>query len=94
MALLAVTLTLAAARLIQRRSELTSIIFIVVLFLVLLGSAPLFGLELPIFSRTLTPYITRVLATGGTRGLLIGVALGSLATGIRILIGADRPFGG
>lgn len=94
MALLAVTLTLAAARLIQQRSQLATIIFIVALFLVLLGSAPLFGLELPIFTRTITPYLTRVLSIGGARGLLIGVALGSMATAIRILIGADRPFGG
>lgn len=94
MALLAITLTLAAARLLQQRSELSSIIFVVVLFIILLGSAPLFGLELPIFTRTLTPYITRVLSIGATRGLLIGVALGTLATAIRILIGADRPFGG
>ena len=94
MALLAITLTLSAARLLQQRSELTSIIFMLVLFVILLGSAPLFGLELPIFTRSITPYITRVLSIGATRGLLIGVALGTLATAIRILIGADRPFGG
>lgn len=94
MALLAITLTLAAARLLQQRSELSSIIFVVVLFIILLGSAPLFGLELPIFTRTITPYITRVLSIGATRGLLIGVALGTITTAVRILIGADRPFGG
>ncbi len=94
MALLAVTLTLGAARLIQQRGELSTIIFIIVLFVILLGSAPLFGMELPIFTRTITPYITRVLSIGATRGLLIGIALGTLATAIRILIGADRPFEG
>ncbi len=30
-------------------------------------------------------------ALGGARGLLIGVALGTIATGLRILIGVDRP---
>lgn len=94
MALLAVTLTLAAARLLNQRSELASIIFMIVLFVILLGSAPLFGFELPIFTRTITPYITRILSVGATRGLLIGVALGTMTTAIRILIGADRPFGG
>jgi len=30
----------------------------------------------------------------GIRGILMGVALGSIATGLRILMGADRPYGG
>jgi len=30
---------------------------------------------------------------GGARGLLIGVALGTLLTGLRILFGIDRPYG-
>jgi hypothetical protein len=30
----------------------------------------------------------------GARGILLGVALGTVATGLRILIGADRPYGG
>jgi len=94
MALLAITLTLAAVRLVQQRNDFASIVFIGALFLILLGSAPLFGLELPIFSRALTPYINHVLAVGGMRGLLIGVALGTLTAGLRILLGSDRPFGG
>jgi hypothetical protein len=34
------------------------------------------------------------LASGGARGILIGVALGTIATGLRILMGVDRPYGG
>jgi hypothetical protein len=30
----------------------------------------------------------------GARGILIGVALGSLLTGIRIWLGSDRPYEG
>jgi hypothetical protein len=40
------------------------------------------------------PWITQVLALGGARGILIGVALGTLTTGLRVLFGADRPYGG
>lgn len=94
MAVLAVTLTLATVRMVQQRNDFMSILFIVTLFVLLLGSAPVLGLEMPIFTRTLGPYISQVLSVGGARGLLIGVGLGTLATGLRILIGADRPYGG
>jgi hypothetical protein len=94
MAVLAVTLTLAAARLLQQRNDRMSIVFVVTLFILLLSSGPLFGLELPFMTRTVGPYITNFISVGALRGLLIGVALGTVATGLRILIGADRPYGG
>ncbi|MEX1071963.1 MAG: hypothetical protein WEC37_04985 [Anaerolineales bacterium] len=94
MAVLAITLTIAAARFLQRRNDMMSIVFIVTLFVVLLGSGPLFGLELPFFTRVLGPYVNNFLSASAARGLLIGVGLGTLATGIRILLGADRPYGG
>jgi hypothetical protein len=31
-------------------------------------------------------------ASGGGRGILLGMALGAAATGLRILMGADRPY--
>jgi hypothetical protein len=31
---------------------------------------------------------------GGARGILIGVSLGILTTGLRVLFGTDRPYGG
>jgi hypothetical protein len=94
MAVLAISLTLAAARLLHFRKDLMSIAFAIALFILLLGSGPLFGVELPFFTGTLAPYITKFLSTGAMRGLLIGVALGTVLTGLRILIGADRPYGG
>lgn len=94
MAVLAISLTLAAARLMQQRKDLMSIVFLVTVFVLLLSSGPLFGIELPVFTRTIGPYINNFLSVGALRGLLIGVALGTLATGLRILLGADRPYGG
>lgn len=93
MAVLAVSLTLAAARMFQQRTELMNTVFIATLLLLLVGAGPLFGVELPYFTRVLNPYINNVLALGAMRGLLIGVALGTITTGVRILIGADRPYG-
>jgi hypothetical protein len=94
MALLAVTLLYAAVRLLRRKPDLMSIIFLASAGLVLLGSATLpFG-EIPILSNMIRPWWTQVLALGGARGILIGVALGSLLTGLRVLFGMDRPYGG
>jgi hypothetical protein len=94
MAVLAISLTLAAARVMQQRTDLMNIVFIATLLILLVSAGPLFGVELPYFTRILGPYVNNVLATGAMRGLLIGVALGTITTGLRILIGADRPYGG
>lgn len=94
MAVLAVSLTLAAARILQQRKDFMSIIFLITLFILLISSGPLFGIELPLFTQTIGPMVNNFLSVGALRGLLIGVSLGTLATGLRILLGADRPYGG
>ena len=94
-AVLAVTLVYAGIRLLRVRADLTSILFLVTALLILLGTAPLPYLgQLPFVSDWLRPFISHALATGGARGILIGVALGTLTTGLRILLGIDRPYGG
>lgn len=94
MALLAVTLLYAAVRLLRRRPDLMSLVFLISAVLILLGSATLpFG-EIPLLSNWVRPWMTQVLALGGSRGILIGVALGTLLTGLRVMFGADRPYGG
>jgi hypothetical protein len=101
MALLAITLTYASIRLLRKRLNLLSIVFIVTGLLMLLGTAPLPFLGnlfvingVPLFSGILRPLIAQVPAAGGARGILLGVALGTLTTGLRVLFGADRPYGG
>ncbi|MFN8411056.1 MAG: hypothetical protein U0Z26_01575 [Anaerolineales bacterium] len=96
MGILTISLLYAAIRLLRRRTDLMSIVFIVVAVLIMLGSATLpiaFGGNIPVLS-SLSQGIKNVLAVGGARGILIGVALGTLTTGLRALIGADRPYGG
>jgi len=92
MAILAITLVYASIRLFRRRADMMTVIFLVtaVLFLVAIVLAP-FGLTL--ISQAIID-ITGMLARGGARGLLIGVALGTLLTGLRVLFGIDRPYGG
>ena len=95
MAMLAVTLTYASIRLLRRRLNLLSVIFLMTALLVLFGTAslPFLG-EVPGLSGVVRPIITQIFAAAGARGILLGVALGTLTTGLRILFGADRPYGG
>jgi hypothetical protein len=97
MALLAVSLVYAAARLLRRNPNVFSIVFIATALLVLLGASSLATGSFGLLSDLITGvrnWITEVPAAAGARGLLIGVALGAVAAGLRILIGTDRPFGG
>lgn len=94
MGLLAVSLLYAAVRLLRRRADLMSIVFIVTAGLIILGSATLpFG-DVPIVGTLIRPWVSQIWALGGARGILIGVALGTLTTGLRVLFGMDRPYGG
>ena len=94
-AVLAVTLIYASLRLLRGNVGLASILFLVTAFLILIGTGPLpFLGQIPVLSDWVRPFITNTLASGGARGILIGVALGTLTTGLRIFFGADRPYGG
>jgi hypothetical protein len=94
MGILTITLLYAAVRLLRRRADFTSIVFILTAALILFGSATLpFGENIPVISN-LSLWIRQVLAVGGARGILIGVSLGTLLTGLRVLFGMDRPYGG
>jgi cytochrome bd-type quinol oxidase subunit 2 len=93
MGLLTISLLYAAIRLLRRRADMMSIIFLIVAALIMLGSATLPFVNIPILG-TMSRWMTQVLALGGARGILIGVALGTLTTGLRVLFGADRPYGG
>jgi hypothetical protein len=94
MALLVVSLTYASIRLLRRRLNLLSIIFLITAFLILVGTAPWpFLGDVPILS-SVRAWIAQFPAGAGARGILLGVGLGSLTTGLRILFGSDRPYGG
>jgi len=96
MALLAVTLAVAGFRHVARRRDLASLIFVGTAFVVLLGSSPWLIQGDGSMVETLTglrSFVSQVLAAGGARGILLGVALGVIATGVRILVAADRPYG-
>jgi hypothetical protein len=92
MAILAVTLIYASIRLLRRRLDLMSVLFLVAALLFLIAFMPTpFG---PVPGDRILAQLLNVFSTGGARGLLIGITLGVLLTGLRIIFGVDRPYGG
>lgn len=94
MAIIAISLTYAAIRLLNRRLNFMSLIFSGVVIILLIGAIPAVAASDFNLITTLRNWIISVPAVGGARGILLGMAMGIIATGIRILMGVDRPYGG
>ncbi len=90
--LLAFYVAAAAYRAFRLRS-LESTAFILAAIVVLLGQVPI-GRYLSEFLPAAKDWILDVPSTAGVRGIIIGVALGTIATGVRVLMGLDRPYSG
>jgi hypothetical protein len=89
MALLAILLIFAAARLFSRRINLFTFLFIAAALLVLVTIILPPWFQIPGLNE-----LRSWIAQSGARGILLGVALGTIATGLRVLTGADRPYEG
>jgi hypothetical protein len=90
--LMAFFVATAAWRAFRVRSA-ASLVMLIAAVLVLLGSIK-FGLdskrwELVTQTRN---WVMHVPAMAGARGILIGIALGTVVTGLRLLLGMDRPY--
>ena len=92
LALLAVVLIYAFARMFHRNITIPVLVFAGVVLFILVGAFTLPSLDVPWLAELRT-WLTQVWALAGMRGILLGVALGTIATGLRILLGSDRPFG-
>jgi hypothetical protein len=94
MAVLAVTLAYSSIRMLQRQRNWMGFIFFlsVILFMILNSGILAYTTEIPVLKFFLSGL--HQVPVAGARGILLGVALGSLATGIRVLIGSDRPYNG
>ena len=80
----------AAYRTFRVRSLETGL-FVIFGLLVLLGQVPV-GARLWDQLSVIKDWVLEVPALAGARGILLGVALGSAATGLRVLLGIDRPY--
>ena len=94
MAVLAVSLTFASLRLFKRRKGWMAVLFVIstVVFLVIGSGFLSIGTQMPVVRDILGAL--NMLPIAGARGILLGIALGGLTTGLRILMGADRPYSG
>lgn len=95
-ALLSVTLVYAGFRFVSHRRDVFSVVFVSTALLVLMGNSPwLLGSDstLAALIANLRAWIAQVWSVAGARGILLGVALGATTTGLRIVLGADRPYG-
>jgi hypothetical protein len=91
--LVAFTLALSGFRLVRERRSLWAVLFVIVAVVALLGATPLAGLpgDIGLKLGEVSSWIRGKLAMPGMRGLLLGVALGTVVTALRILATIERP---
>jgi hypothetical protein len=90
-AILAVLLIYTVARMPVKRAGGFSLLFMGVVILMLAGMITLTSTDIP-YLAVVQNWIGQIGALGGMRGLLLGVALGVIAAGLRIFLGAERPY--
>ncbi len=92
--LLAFSLAIACFKLFKQKNNSFGVIFglsTIVFLITLSGVFSLFS-NIDVFNR-LSDFINQI-PIAGIRGILIGISLGTIATGVRVLIGIDRPYRG
>jgi hypothetical protein len=82
-------LVYAAYRLMRRRMTGWNVLFSLAVVIVLLGWIPLKNMDALADVRD---WLVRVPVSAGARGILIGVGLGTVTVGVRVLIGQDRSY--
>ena len=90
-ALLLFALVYGAYRLMRRRVTWAGILFTLALLVVLVGALPLPGTGLSLLGQVRN-WLLAVPVSAGARGILLGIGLATVVTGIRVLIGQDRSY--
>ena len=97
LAIMVMTLIYAGIRLLRYRNDLMAFVFLGTVLIIMFAATPLPFIDFGYLKQEIRPAISTtfsIFSTSGARGILLGVALGTLLTGLRVLIGADRPYGG
>ncbi len=82
-------MVIAAVKLLKTKPDAWSILFLAVVIVSLVGWIPL-AVMAP--TNRLRNWLIGVPAAAGARGILLGVALGTVVIGIRVLTGVERPY--
>lgn len=90
-ALLFLSLVHGGSRVMRKRRDIWGLLFVAVVLVVLLASLPLAELA-PL--RAWNDWLMRVPVSAGARALLLGIALGMVAAGVRVVLGQDRAYRG
>ena len=89
--LLAFFLLYAGIRVWRRQRDIWGALFILTTLLVLMGSVAM-PTAIADLGSQLYNLLNGLVVTSGMRGILIGVALGTITLAIRLIIGAERPY--
>ncbi len=87
--LVMIFLVVGAVRLLRGKLNQWSIVFLVSLLIVLVGWIPLSFLA-PV--NQARDWFMSVPVAAGARGILLGVALGAILVGLRVIVGIERPY--
>jgi hypothetical protein len=90
-ALLAVFLVYTLGRMLYGGFSIFNLVFALTAFAALATSAVLSWYRIPWIGE-LRDWFSQVWSLGAMRAILIGVALGAITTGLRVFMGADRPY--
>lgn len=90
-ALTAFFLATAAYRALRARN-LGTLLMLISALIVFLGQMPFVNVLTGNVTADLKNWLLSVPSEAGVRGILIGVALGTVATGLRLIVGMDRPY--
>lgn len=82
-------LVAAAAQMLKSRPNGWTVLFLASALIVLVGWLPFGFMSI---AATARDWLLEVPVLAGARGILLGVALGTLAMGLRVLVGIERPY--
>ena len=90
-ALVCVSLVYGGAAVLRKRADGWGILFVAVMLITLLGALPLDDLA-PL--RQWKDWLMTAPVSAGARAMLLGIALGTVVAGVRVLLGQDRSYRG
>jgi len=82
-------LVYGAYHMMAREVTPSGILFVASLLIVLIGALPLSGTRVV---SDIRDWLLEIPVNAGARGILLGIALATIVTGVRVLIGVDRSY--